>query len=93
MLSTHGAGLFVKLTKGKTMKDEIDRPLLVTRDDLKRLGIRVSNTTLLRWEARGLFPRRARMGGTTVAWFMSEIEGWLAERAAERATWHYSDAC
>ncbi|MBN8293425.1 AlpA family phage regulatory protein [Rhodobacter sp. NTK016B] len=73
------------------MKDETDRPLLVTRDDLKRFGIRVSNTTLLRWEARGRFPRRARMGGTTVTWFMSEIEDWLAERAEERARTHYAD--
>ena len=73
------------------MKDETDRPLLVTRDDLKRFGIHVSNTTLLRWEARGRFPRRIRPGGTTVAWFLSEIEGWLAERAAERARTHYAD--
>lgn len=64
---------------------------LATRADLKRLGITVSNTTLLRWEARGRFPRRARPGGTTVAWFMSEIEDWLAERAAERARTHYAD--
>ncbi len=47
---------------------------LATRADLKRLGINVSNTTLLRWEARGRFPRRIRMAGTSVAWFLSEIE-------------------
>lgn len=29
------------------------RKTLATRADLKRLGINVSNTTLLRWEARG----------------------------------------
>ena len=91
MLSTHGAGLFVKLTKGKTMKDEIHLRTLATRADLKRMGITVSNTTLLRWEARGRFPRRARPGGTTVAWFMSEIQDWLTERAEERARTHYAD--
>ncbi|MDF1735106.1 MAG: AlpA family phage regulatory protein [Minwuia sp.] len=64
---------------------------LATRTDLKCLGINVSNTTLLRWEARGRFPRRIRMGGTSVAWFLPEIEDWLAERASERARTHYAD--
>lgn len=54
--------------------------MLTTRDDLKRMGIKVSNVTLLRWEARGRFPRRIRMAGTTVAWFMSEIQDWLIGR-------------
>ena len=66
-------------------------PRLATRADLKRMGIKVSNTTKLRWEKQGRFPRRIKMGGTTVAWFMSEIEEWLAERAAERARTHYAD--
>jgi len=73
------------------MKDEIDRPMLATRDDLKRMGITLSNTTLLRLEARGRFPRRVRIGGTTVAWLMSELSDWLKERAAERARTHYAD--
>ena len=79
------------LMKGKKMTDETLTKTLATRDDLKRLGINVSRVTLLRWEARGRFPRRIRMGGTTVAWFMSEIEDWLAERDAERARTHYAD--
>ncbi|WP_283638502.1 helix-turn-helix transcriptional regulator [Marinovum algicola] len=65
---------------------------LATRADLKRLGITVSNSTLLRWEARGRFPRRVRLAGTSVAWLLHEIEQWLAERAVERDTWHYADA-
>ncbi len=73
------------------MKIEDGRKTLATRDDLKRLGIDVSRTTLLRWEARGCFPRRIRMAGTSVAWFMSEIEDWLAERDAERARTHYAE--
>jgi prophage regulatory protein len=31
------------------------------------------------------------MGGTTVAWLMSEIEDWLAERAEERTRTHYAE--
>ncbi len=64
---------------------------LATRVDLKRMGITLSNTTLLRLEARGRFPRRLRIGGTTVAWLMSEIDDWLAERAEERARTYYAD--
>lgn len=65
---------------------------LVTRSDLKELGICVSNTTLLRWEAHGRFPRRIRMAGSSVAWFLTEIEDWFAERSAERAHTHYADS-
>ncbi|WP_282129717.1 helix-turn-helix transcriptional regulator [Roseobacter litoralis] len=64
---------------------------LATRADLKRLGIIVSNSTLLRWEARGRFPRRVRLAGTSVAWLLKEIEQWLAERAEERSRAHYAE--
>lgn len=67
------------------------RKTLATRADLKRLGIHVSNSTLLRWEAGARFPRRIKPGGTTVAWLMSEIEDWVTERAEERANHHYAD--
>jgi len=73
------------------MTDETQNKTLATRDDLMRMGINVSRTTLLRWELHGRFPRRIRMGGTTVAWFMSEIQNWLTERDAERAHTHYAD--
>lgn len=73
------------------MTDEKLTKTLATRNDLKIMGINASNTTLLRWEARGRFPRRIRMAGTSVAWFLSEIEGWLADRAEERARTHYAE--
>jgi predicted DNA-binding transcriptional regulator AlpA len=73
------------------MRIEDDRKTLAVRDDLKRLGINVSNTTLLRWEARGRFPRRIRMAGTSVAWFVCEVDEWLVERAAERARTRYTE--
>lgn len=73
------------------MKIEDGRKTLATRADLKRMGISLSNTSLLRLEARGRFPRRIRIGGTTVAWFLSEIEDWLAERADERTRTHYAE--
>jgi predicted DNA-binding transcriptional regulator AlpA len=65
--------------------------LLYTRADLKRLGITVSNTSLLRWESVGRFPRRIRMAGTSVAWIAAEVTAWLAARAEERAHTLYAD--
>lgn len=67
------------------------RPVLASRADLKRLCISVSNSTLLRWEARGRFPRRIRMAGTSVAWLLSEVEDWVIARADEREHTHYAD--
>jgi predicted DNA-binding transcriptional regulator AlpA len=64
---------------------------LANRSDLKGFGINVSNSTLLRWEAAGRFPRRIRMAGTSVAWLLAEIEQWLADRAEERSRTFYAD--
>jgi prophage regulatory protein len=68
-----------------------EQPLVLTREDLKRMGIKVSNTSLLRWEALGRFPRRIRMAGTSVAWLATEVSAWLDEKASERAGHHYAD--
>ena len=65
--------------------------IILNRNDLKQLGIRVSNSSLLRWEHAGRFPRRIRMAGTSVAWLKSEVDEWLNERATERANHHYAD--
>lgn len=65
--------------------------IVLNRRDLKRLGIKVSNSSLLRWEHAGRFPRRIRMAGTSVAWLKSEVDEWFAARAAERAKHHYAD--
>lgn len=73
------------------MTDETLKKTLATRNDLKSMGINVSPTTLLRWEARGRFPRRIKMGGTTCAWLMSELRDWLEERADERSRMHYAE--
>jgi predicted DNA-binding transcriptional regulator AlpA len=68
-----------------------DGPLLYTRADLRRLGIQVSNSSLLRWEASGRFPRRIRMAGTSVAWIAAEVTSWLGDCAEKRARTHYAD--
>ena len=65
--------------------------LLYTRADLKLLGIVVSNSSLLRWEAANRFPRRIRMAGSSVAWIAAEVAAWLAARAEERSRTQYAD--
>ena len=66
--------------------------LLLTRADLKSLGIRFSNATLLRLEAAKRFPRRLRLSGASVCWDHDEVMAWVEARKAERAGWHYADA-
>lgn len=58
--------------------------LLLTRGDLPRMGIRISNSTLLRLEAAGKFPKRVRIGAHSVAWLASEIDAHVTALAAER---------
>lgn len=65
--------------------------VILTRADLKALGIWQSNTTLLRHELAGRFPKRLRIGGTAVCWDRAEISAWIDARRAERAHHHYAD--
>jgi len=44
--------------------------------------IDVHPTTLWRWERAGQFPRRVRLGLNSVGWRESDIDRWIAERAA-----------
>lgn len=60
--------------------------MLLTREDLPRLGINLSPSTLLRLEAAGQFPKRIHLGHHTVAWLASEIEAHISELAAARRT-------
>lgn len=57
--------------------------LVLTREDLARLGINISNTTLLRLEASGSFPKRLRIGNT-VTWLAAEVREYISGLAAER---------
>lgn len=58
--------------------------ILLTREDLPRLGLNLSPSTLLRLEAAGQFPKRVRIGAHSVAWLASEIDAHIAKLAAER---------
>ncbi len=58
--------------------------LLLTRGDLPKLGIKLSNSTLLRLEAAGRFPKRIRLGGHSVAWVATEIHEHVQRLASSR---------
>ncbi len=58
--------------------------LLLTREDLPRLGLNLSPSTLLRLEAAGKFPKRIRIGAHSVAWLASEIHEHITKLAAKR---------
>lgn len=73
------------------MTDIEQQPVILGRDDLRKIGIKVSNSSLLRWENAGLFPRRLRLAGTRVAWLKSEIDDWFNTRAEERKQHVYAD--
>ena len=38
------------------------------------------STTILRWERKGLFPKRIVIGPNTVGWYKDEIADWQASR-------------
>jgi len=59
--------------------------LLFTRQDLRRLGINLSNSTLLRMEASGHFPRRVRLGAHSVAWMADEVAKHIDQLARARS--------
>ncbi len=52
----------------------MDNPVLLDRVALRRLGIKLSDSSLRRMEAAGRFPKRVRLGEHTVAWLAGEID-------------------
>ena len=78
------------MTKRKAQRSNADQVIL-TRKDLFDMGIDVGDSSLLRWEYYGRFPRRIKLSGTRVAWLKSEVDEWIKDRAAERAQTHYAD--
>lgn len=62
----------------------ISNKILLVREDLPRLGINLSNSTMLRLEATKRFPKRLRIGAHSVAWLASEIGEHINKLAADR---------
>jgi prophage regulatory protein len=59
---------------------------LVQYAGLKSRGIPFTRVHLRRLEAAGKFPRHIDLGENTVAWFEDELDDFIEQKAAERAT-------
>jgi len=81
----------LKSTPEDTKADSVQAKVLLTRADLHCMGIKLSNSSLLRAESRGAFPRRLRISPGTVCWDRAEVDSWLESKKSERATWHYAE--
>lgn len=61
----------------------LDR-LLLCRADLRRRGIKISDSTIARLEKLGAFPKRVRISTNSIAWMAAEIDAYIADLAASR---------
>lgn len=62
---------------------QIER-LLVSKKELKTIGIPYSPQHIARLEKAKQFPKRIELGQCRVAWRYSEICEWITERIARR---------
>jgi len=60
------------------------RNRLITRFDLRDMGITYCNVSLLRLESTGKFPKRVRLSSHRVAWWESEVHAYLEQKSLER---------
>jgi prophage regulatory protein len=57
---------------------------IMNHADIRGRGITFSRAHLIRLEKKGLFPKRLQLSPGRVGWLESEIDRWIAERAAAR---------
>ena len=69
---------------------QIER-LLVSKKELKTLGIPYSPQHIARLEKAGQFPQRVKLGQCRVAWSYKEVCEWIDERIARRDPAHQAD--
>lgn len=62
-----------------------DTPLLMTRQDLAKMGITYSNTHLLSLERIDAFPQRVRLSPQKVVWRHDEVIAWIDKRFSQRS--------
>lgn len=58
---------------------------LIGRDELLRI-VPYTMQQIYRKEKDGTFPKRVRIGANRVAWVESEVQAWMDDRLASRAT-------
>ena len=50
--------------------------------EVQRVAGDISRSTLWRWQAEGLFPKRLKLGPRRIGWRESEVLEWVANREA-----------
>ena len=65
------------------LRDSNDTDRLISSATVVRLT-GLSRMSVWRLEKAGKFPRRVKIGERRVAWLLSEVLAWMAERLAER---------
>ena len=60
-------------------------PRVISRRELCEM-IPYTPQHILRLEKAGRFPIRLKLGARRVGWLLSEVETWIAERAAQRTS-------
>ena len=55
-------------------------PVVYRYGDLKSL-FKISRSSLARWESRGSFPKRIKIGENSIGWRSDEVDQWLKERS------------
>ena len=55
-------------------------PALLRYQDLQQL-FKVSRSSLARWEAKLLFPKRVIIGENSIGWRSDQIKQWLQDRS------------
>ncbi|MEQ1613831.1 MAG: AlpA family phage regulatory protein [Hyphomicrobiaceae bacterium] len=58
-------------------------PRLITKSELRQI-VPYTPQHILRLEKQNKFPKRVQVGSNRVAWLLSEIESWVAQRVGER---------
>lgn len=67
------------------------QPIFLTRKDLRDLGIKVSSSTLIRWQVAGKFPKAVRLGGSTLAWPRDQVMRWCEQCIKDAENFTYAD--
>ena len=58
----------------------MDSTKLIRMHELKSMLGNIDRRTIDRWEQKGEFPKRIKMGTKTKAWRLNEIEAWINAR-------------
>lgn len=84
------------MQKGAGMQNRKTEPIqanqiFLSRKDLYDLGIRVSSSTLIRWQNAGRFPKAVRLGGTRLAWPKDQVMQWCDQCMKDAENFTYAD--